>query len=60
MSADHPDIYLAGLITEIESFTKNYDAAQIWDAKMTRMIEELRTDNEESLWAGNTLTTRIQ
>lgn len=58
MSLDHPDIYLAGLICEIESFVKNYDAATLWDTKMTRMIEELRLDNEESLWAGNTLTMR--
>lgn len=59
MSLDHPDIYLAGLICEIESFVKNYDAASLWDSKMTRMIEELRVDNEESLWAGNTLTVRL-
>lgn len=60
MSLDHPDIYLAGLLAEIESFVKNYDAASMWDAKMTRMIEELRVDNEESLWAGNTLTMRTE
>lgn len=59
MSNDNPDIYLAGLICEIESFVKNYEAASLWDSKMTRMIEELRTDNEESLWAGNTLTVRL-
>lgn len=58
MSNDHPDIYLAGLLAEIESFVKNYDAATLWDQKMTRSIEELQLDNEESLWAGNTLTVR--
>lgn len=59
MSEDHPDIYLSALLAEIESFVKNYDAATLWDDKMSRSIEELRIDNEESLWAGNTLQTRI-
>lgn len=58
MSMDNPDIYLAGLLAEIESFVKNFDIATMWDSKMTRMIEELRLDNEESLWAGNSLTMR--
>ena len=58
MTLDHPDIYLAGLIAEIESFVKNYDAAQLWDSKMTRQIEELRLDDQESLWAGGSLVTR--
>lgn len=58
MSADHPDIYLCGLLAEIESFVKNYEVADMWDAKMTRSIQELRDDNEQSLWAGNTLTMR--
>ena len=58
MSLDHPDIYLAGILCEIESFVKNFDIASVWDKKMTRMIEELDMDNQESLWAGNTLTMR--
>lgn len=57
--ADYPDIYLSGIIAEIEMFVKNYDVAGIWDARMTRSIEELRLADEEIVWAGNTLTTRV-
>ncbi len=58
MSLDHPDIYLSGMLCEIESFVKNYDAATSWDGKMTRMIEEIQVDDQESRWAGDTLTMR--
>lgn len=58
MTLDHPDIYLSGLLAEIELFVKNYDSAKLWDDRMTRSIEELRLDDEESIWAGNTLVMR--
>lgn len=58
ISQDDPDIYLSGICAEIELFVKNYDAAQLWDARMSRAIEELETNDIRNRWAGNTMTIR--
>lgn len=58
LSEDYPDIYIAGILTEIELFVKNYDIAKTWDAKMSRSIEELKSVDIENRWAGNSLTMR--
>ena len=59
MSETHPDIYLAGITAEIETFAKNYEVAAGWDARMSRSIGELDTVDEIERWAGQPLVTRI-
>lgn len=58
MSTDNPDIYLAGISAEIEMFVKNYDAAKLWDDRMTRAIEELKNNDSLNRWSGNTMVMR--
>lgn len=58
MATDHPDIYLAGICAEIEMFVKNYDTAKMWDDRMTRSIEELRTNDMANRWTGNSMVMR--
>lgn len=55
---DSPDIYLSGVCAEIELFVKNYDAAQLWDSRMTRAIEELDLSDVQNRWAGNSMVIR--
>ena len=59
MSIDNPDIYLAGVSAEIEMFVKNYDAAKLWDDRMTRSIEELKENDATNRWSGNTMVMRV-
>ena len=59
MSTDNPDIYLAGISAEIEMFVKNYDAAKLWDDRMTRAIEELKNNDSLNRWSGNTMVMRV-
>lgn len=58
LSEDAPDIYLSGICAEIELFVKNYDAAQLWDARMTRAIGELSDNDIDNRWSGNTMMIR--
>lgn len=60
LSEDSPDIYLSGIIAEIESFVKNAEAAQLWDARMTRAINELTDSDVGQRWAGAQLVTRAE
>lgn len=59
LSLSHPDIYLAGIVAEIEIFAKNYDVASKWDAKMSRSISELEESDVKENWSGSQLVTRI-
>jgi hypothetical protein len=55
---DSPDIYLSGVCAEIELFVKNYDAATLWDERMSRAIQELDNSDVKNRWAGNSLVMR--
>ena len=59
MSDSHPDIYLAGITAEIETFAKNYEAASGWDNKMSRAITELDKADELERWSGQPLVVRL-
>ncbi|EOE0154414.1 hypothetical protein ACJ8S7_005067 [Klebsiella pneumoniae] len=58
LSQDAPDIYLSGLCAEIELFVKNYDAATLWDSRMSRAVDELSGNDVQNRWAGNSLVIR--
>lgn len=58
LTTDSPDIYLSGMCAEIELFVKNYDAATLWDSRMTRAIDELSGNDVQNRWAGNSLVIR--
>ena len=60
MSTSHPDIYLAGIVAEIESFAKNYQVAGQWDEKMTRSINELKESDIKENWSGSQLVMRCE
>lgn len=60
LSEDSPDIYLSGICAEIELFVKNYDAANLWDDRMTRAITEIQDNNVQNRWNGNSLVTRAE
>lgn len=59
-SENHPDIYLSGIIAEIELFVKNYETAQMWDTRMTRAIQELKSSDVDKRWAGNPMQMRVE
>lgn len=60
LSDDHPDIYLSGLMTEIELFVKNHESAKLWDSRMTRAITELKDNDVSNRWTGSSLTMRVE
>lgn len=58
LTMDSPDVYLSGICAEIELFVKNYDSAQIWDARMSRAVDEMSNNDIKNRWAGNSLSMR--
>lgn len=59
MSEEHPDIYLSGMIAEIEAFAKNYDASKLWYARLTMAINELDLVDDIERWSGVALQTKV-
>lgn len=59
MSNDHPDIYLSGMMAEIEGFAKNYEASKLWYARLELAIAELDSVDIEERWSGNALQMRL-
>lgn len=59
LSEDYPDIYLAGMMYEIETFVKNHDVADIWLKRLGSAVGELDTADVTERWSGSTLVTRL-
>jgi hypothetical protein len=59
LSIDHPDIYLSGIIAEIELFVKNYEVSTLWVDRMSAAINELDSSDFEERWGGPSLEMRV-
>ena len=59
LSESHPDIYVAGVVAEIEVFVKNYDVAAGWHERMSIAISELETSDVQERWSGSSLTVKV-
>jgi hypothetical protein len=60
LSYNHPDLYVDGLLTEINSFVKDAQAASLWNTRFVQAIEELKSADVEFLWSGTPLATRVE
>ena len=59
LSETYPDIYLSGIIAEIEYFAKNYEVANLWVDRMNIAISELDSSDVVERWSGEPLQVRI-
>ena len=59
ISNSHPDMYLSGLVAEIEAFAKNYDVAKTWYDRLTSAMSELDTSDEKERWSGVSMSMRL-
>jgi hypothetical protein len=60
LSISHPDIYLSGLIAEIEIFAKNYEVGKSWYDRMALAIDELENTSDQETWTGAPLVMRVE
>lgn len=60
ISIDNPDVYVLGILVEINSFVKDAEAAALWDARFKQAISEIELDDSVDRWSGTPLTVRIQ
>lgn len=46
--AAHPDVYLAGAMTEACVYTKEYDTAAVWKGRRDTLLQEIQRLNEKT------------
>ena len=54
----HPDVYLYGTLVQASPYLMDPQSAQMWDGLLARSIGELRISDDNSRYAGGTLTMR--
>ena len=56
---ENPDCYVFGVCTEIAAFSKDGDAAQIWDSRFKEALSEISNNDQDVRWgSGNALVIR--
>lgn len=59
VSDEHPDMYLAALMYEIEIFVKNYEAADGWNTRLDKAMAEIDVADEVERWGGTPMTIKL-
>ena len=54
----HPDVYINGLLVEINSFVKDAQAATLWGERFKDSLSQIRVQDKTALFSGTPLQTR--
>lgn len=55
----NPDVYLYGINAEQCAYLKEWEAAQGWEARMYRVLEEVHAISNQDKWGGNSMAVRL-
>jgi hypothetical protein len=59
ISSNHPDLYINGILVEINAFVKDPEATALWDGRFRQVIDELGKADNLLVYSGTPLVTRI-
>jgi hypothetical protein len=59
ISNNHPDLYIDGILVEINAFIKDAEAAALWDGRFKQVIDELANADNLLVYSGSSLQTRV-
>jgi hypothetical protein len=57
LSDSNPDVYVFGILVEINSFIKDAEASALWDGRFQQAMSEITMNDAKSTWSGTSLTT---
>jgi len=60
LSEIYPDIYLASIIVEIQTFVKNAEGVALWEARFDKAINALIKADDHDRWSGPPMMMRTQ
>jgi hypothetical protein len=59
ISLNHPDLYVFGILVEINSYAKDPTATQLWNTRFEEVVNELASADEALVYSGTPLVTRV-
>lgn len=59
LSQYYPDIYIFGLMVEINSFVKDAETTAMWDARFQGALSELSNFDNKAVYSGTPITTKV-
>lgn len=59
ISTNHPDLYIYGILVEINSFVKDPDATNLWEARFQSAVAEVNAADDLLVWSGTSLFTHV-
>lgn len=60
VSLNHPDVYVFGLLVEINAFIKNAEATMLWDQRFNTTLDEIDVQDSKYRWSGPTLKIEVE
>jgi hypothetical protein len=58
LSLRYPEVYVFGLMTEMNAFVKDADATQLWDTRFKEALDTIDLQEVRATWSGNPLVMR--
>jgi hypothetical protein len=59
LSLYYPDVYLFGLIAEINAFCKDAEAFSLWNKRFINSLDAIQAQDDTSTWSGPALQTKL-
>lgn len=59
LSKYHPDVYIFGLVREINAFAKDAEVSALWDARFKSALGEIDAQDATALFSGTPLQIRL-
>lgn len=58
-TANEPDIYIFGLLVEINAFVKDTEAVAIWEKRFLSALSALTNKDQDSRWSGSPMEIKV-
>jgi len=59
ISTNEPQIYIFGLMVEINAFVKDPQTTQLWEQRFAAEVSAIESDDKQTRWSGTQLQVRI-
>jgi hypothetical protein len=59
LSLRYPEVYIFGLMTEMNAFVKDADATQLWDTRFKEALDTIDLQEVRATWSGTPLIIRV-
>lgn len=60
ISNNHPDLYVFGLMAEINAFVKDANASMLWEQRFNTVLDEIDLFESRYRWSGPTLKVKVE